>query len=62
MWRKWVLENDMLTVGNVSTTIENCINIQIQMRKNCLYVFEFHHLKVDYKNQINGCCNCDLLS
>ncbi|PBI17030.1 alpha,alpha-phosphotrehalase [Clostridioides difficile] len=47
-----VLENDMLTVGEMSsTTIENCIKYSNPNEKELSMCFNFHHLKVDYKNQ-----------
>ncbi|VIF69599.1 trehalose-6-phosphate hydrolase TreA [Clostridioides difficile] len=47
-----ILENDMLTVGEMSsTTIENCVKYSNPDEKELSMCFNFHHLKVDYKNQ-----------
>lgn len=42
---------DMITVGEMSSTsIENCINYTKEENKELNMTFNFHHLKVDYKN------------
>ena len=42
---------DIVTVGEMSsTTIENCVRYSNPEEKELLMVFNFHHLKVDYKN------------
>ena len=42
---------DCVTVGEMSsTTIENCVKYSNPDRKELSMVFNFHHLKVDYKN------------
>ncbi|MBZ9608766.1 alpha,alpha-phosphotrehalase [Clostridium estertheticum] len=42
---------DIITVGEMSsTTIENCIKYSNPQEKELSMVFNFHHLKVDYKN------------
>lgn len=42
---------DMITVGEMSsTTLENCIKYSNPQRKELNMVFNFHHLKVDYKD------------
>ncbi len=42
---------DMITVGEMSsTTIDNCIKYSNPSEKELSMVFNFHHLKVDYKN------------
>ncbi|MBW9145916.1 alpha,alpha-phosphotrehalase [Clostridium sp. CM028] len=42
---------DIITVGEMSsTTIENCIKYSNPHEKELSMVFNFHHLKVDYKN------------
>jgi trehalose-6-phosphate hydrolase len=42
---------DIITVGEMSsTTIENCIKYSNPEEKELSMVFNFHHLKVDYKN------------
>ena len=43
--------NDIMTVGEMSsTTIDNCIKYSNPDEKELSMVFNFHHLKVDYKN------------
>lgn len=43
--------DDSITVGEMSsTTIENCIKYSNPEEKELSMVFNFHHLKVDYKN------------
>ncbi|WP_319371936.1 alpha,alpha-phosphotrehalase [uncultured Ilyobacter sp.] len=43
--------NDVVTVGEMSsTTIENCIRYSNPQEKELSMVFNFHHLKIDYKN------------
>lgn len=43
--------NDIITVGEMSsTTINNCIKYTNPKEKELDMVFNFHHLKVDYKN------------
>lgn len=43
--------NDLITVGEMSsTTIENCIKYSNPKEKELDMVFNFHHLKVDYKD------------
>ncbi len=43
--------SDIITVGEMSsTTIENCIKYSNPQEKELSMVFNFHHLKVDYKN------------
>lgn len=42
---------DIITVGEMSSTnIENCLKYSSQEEKELSMVFNFHHLKVDYKN------------
>ncbi len=42
---------DIITVGEMSsTTIDNCIKYSNPHEKELSMVFNFHHLKVDYKN------------
>lgn len=42
--------NDIITVGEMSSTsIENCIRYSNEEEKELTMVFNFHHLKVDYK-------------
>lgn len=42
---------DIVTVGEMSsTTIENCVRYSNPEEKELSMVFNFHHLKVDYKN------------
>nr|WP_263314377.1 alpha,alpha-phosphotrehalase [Mammaliicoccus sp. Marseille-Q6498] len=44
-------DKEIMTVGEMSsTTIENCIKYTNPNRKELSSVFNFHHLKVDYKN------------
>jgi len=44
--------NDVITVGEMSsTTIDHCIKYSNPEEKELSMVFNFHHLKVDYKNQ-----------
>lgn len=43
--------SDIVTVGEMSsTTIENCIKYSNPMENELSMVFNFHHLKVDYKD------------
>ena len=43
--------DDVITVGEMSsTTIDNCIRYSNPDEKELSMVFNFHHLKVDYKN------------
>lgn len=43
--------NDIITVGEMSsTTIKNCIKYSSEKEKELSMTFNFHHLKVDYKN------------
>lgn len=43
---------DMITVGEMSSTnLENCIKYSNPKRKELSMVFNFHHLKVDYKDE-----------
>ena len=43
--------SDMITVGEMSSTsLENCIRYTNPMEKELSMVFNFHHLKIDYKN------------
>ena len=43
--------DDMITVGEMSsTTLENCIRYSAPEEKELSMCFNFHHLKVDYKN------------
>lgn len=43
--------DDIITVGEMSsTTIDNCIKYSNPSEKELSMVFNFHHLKVDYKN------------
>lgn len=43
---------DVITVGEMSsTTLDNCIRYSNPQEKELSMVFNFHHLKVDYKNQ-----------
>lgn len=43
--------NDMITVGEMSsTTLENCIRYSNPDEKELSMCFNFHHLKVDYKD------------
>lgn len=43
--------NDVITVGEMSSTsIENCIKYSSMEEKELSMTFNFHHLKVDYKN------------
>ena len=49
--RKTFGNKDIMTVGEMSsTTIENCIKYTNSERQELNSVFNFHHLKVDYKN------------
>lgn len=49
--RKTFGNKDIMTVGEMSsTTIENCIKYTNPERQELNSVFNFHHLKVDYKN------------
>lgn len=49
--RKTFENKDIMTVGEMSsTTIENCIKYTNPERQELNSVFNFHHLKVDYKN------------
>ena len=49
--RKTFGNKDIITVGEMSsTTIENCIKYTNPERQELNSVFNFHHLKVDYKN------------
>lgn len=49
--RKTFGNKDIMTVGEMSsTTIENCIKYTNPKRQELNSVFNFHHLKVDYKN------------
>ena len=42
---------DIVTVGEMSsTTIENCVRYSNPEEKELSMIFNFHHLKVDYKN------------
>lgn len=42
---------DIITVGEMSaTSIDNCIKYSNEKEKELSMVFNFHHLKVDYKN------------
>lgn len=42
---------DVITVGEMSSTsIENCIKYSSEKEKELSMTFNFHHLKVDYKN------------
>ncbi|BCZ48200.1 alpha,alpha-phosphotrehalase [Clostridium gelidum] len=44
--------DDIITVGEMSSTsIENCIGYSNPKEKELSMVFNFHHVKVDYKNQ-----------
>ena len=44
--------DDIITVGEMSSTsLENCIRYSNPNQKELSMVFNFHHLKVDYKNQ-----------
>jgi len=44
--------DDIITVGEMSSTsLENCIRYSNPKEKELSMVFNFHHLKVDYKNQ-----------
>jgi trehalose-6-phosphate hydrolase len=44
--------SDIITVGEMSSTsLENCIKYSKPKEKELSMVFNFHHLKVDYKNQ-----------
>jgi trehalose-6-phosphate hydrolase len=44
--------DDIITVGEMSSTcLDNCIRYSDQKEKELSMVFNFHHLKVDYKNQ-----------
>lgn len=44
--------SDIITVGEMSSTsLENCIRYSDQKEEELSMVFNFHHLKVDYKNQ-----------
>ena len=46
-------DDDHLTVGEMSsTTIANCVRYANENGKELDMVFSFHHLKVDYKNQM----------
>ncbi len=46
-------DEDHLTVGEMSsTTIENCVRYAGDDSEELDMVFSFHHLKVDYKNQM----------
>lgn len=43
--------SDMITVGEMSSTsLENCIRYTNPAEKELSMVFNFHHLKIDYKN------------
>lgn len=43
--------DDLITVGEMSSTsIENCVKYSNPKEKELSMVFNFHHLKVDYKN------------
>lgn len=43
--------DDVITVGEMSSTsIENCIKYSNEKEKELSMTFNFHHLKVDYKN------------
>lgn len=43
---------DFLTVGEMSsTTLENCIKYSSEKEEELSMVFNFHHLKIDYKNK-----------
>lgn len=43
--------DDIITVGEMSSTsIENCIRYSNPKEKELSMIFNFHHLKVDYKN------------
>jgi len=45
-------DNGMLTVGEMSsTTLEHCLRYSNPKEKELSMCFNFHHLKVDYKNQ-----------
>ncbi|OOM70439.1 alpha,alpha-phosphotrehalase [Clostridium sp. BL-8] len=45
-------DSDIITVGEMSSTsLENCIRYSDQKEEELSMVFNFHHLKVDYKNQ-----------
>ena len=47
-----MIDNNMLTVGEMSSTsIDNCIRYSNPEEKELSMCFNFHHLKVDYKNQ-----------
>lgn len=49
--RKTFGNKDIMTVGEMSsTTIENCIKYTNPERQELNSVFNFHHLKIDYKN------------
>lgn len=44
--------SDIMTVGEMSSTsLENCIRYSDSKEEELSMVFNFHHLKVDYKNQ-----------
>lgn len=44
--------DDVITVGEMSsTTIDHCVKYSNPAEKELSMVFNFHHLKVDYKNQ-----------
>ncbi|WP_315074880.1 alpha,alpha-phosphotrehalase [uncultured Clostridium sp.] len=44
--------SDIITVGEMSSTsLENCIRYSEPKEEELSMVFNFHHLKVDYKNQ-----------
>ncbi|WP_042347090.1 alpha,alpha-phosphotrehalase [Bacillus massiliigorillae] len=44
--------DDVITVGEMSsTTIDHCVKYSNPEEKELSMVFNFHHLKVDYKNQ-----------
>jgi trehalose-6-phosphate hydrolase len=44
--------DDIITVGEMSSTsLDNCIRYSDPKEKELSMVFNFHHLKVDYKNQ-----------
>lgn len=44
--------DDIITVGEMSSTsLDNCIKYSDPKEKELSMVFNFHHLKVDYKNQ-----------
>lgn len=44
--------DDIITVGEMSSTsLDNCIKYSNPKEKELSMVFNFHHLKVDYKNQ-----------